>query len=128
MRAAYLHGVVAVGENVQEISRGHEVEPRESQSLRLQVLGQGLFAHGQPGRGGRKEAWRPRAGLLQATLARDWQQETRVRGSQPAALTPCALTPWAPWAGGSLASSPQSLLPLEGMAWPGSTSSQGKGA
>lgn len=31
----HLHGVIAVGQNVQEIRRGDKVESRESQSFRL---------------------------------------------------------------------------------------------
>lgn len=44
---AYLHGVVSIGENVQQVSRGHEVEPWERQPLGLQVFSQCFFTHSQ---------------------------------------------------------------------------------
>lgn len=45
--AAYLHRVISVGEDVQQVSRGDKVEPWESQSLRLQIFRQCLFTHSQ---------------------------------------------------------------------------------
>ena len=45
----YLSGVVSLGQNIQQIGRGHKVEPGEGQTLGLQVLSQGLFTDGQPG-------------------------------------------------------------------------------
>ena len=42
---AYLSGLVSFGEDVEEISRRHKVEPRKGQPLGLQVLSQGLLTH-----------------------------------------------------------------------------------
>ena len=45
---AYLSGLVSFGEDVEEVSWRHKVEPRKGQPLRLQVLSQGLLTHWQP--------------------------------------------------------------------------------
>ena len=44
----YLVGVCAVGQNVQQICGGDEVEAGEGQPLGVQILGQGLLTQGQP--------------------------------------------------------------------------------
>lgn len=43
----YRDGVVAVGEDVEQVGGGDEVEPGESEALRLQVLGQSLLTQRQ---------------------------------------------------------------------------------